>query len=114
MRIPTVREATGSTTCYHGREMALPSSRINIGNAIREIIGSVADVPLEAVPTSGPFFEEVGLDSMMVVGIAVEIQERFGIELPRTKAEMIALNSIDGMTHYVSNALQQGTVDEPA
>jgi 3-hydroxymyristoyl/3-hydroxydecanoyl-(acyl carrier protein) dehydratase/acyl carrier protein len=80
---------------------------INIGNAIREIIASEADVPLEAVPTNGPFFDEVGLDSMMVVAVAVEIQRRFGIEMPRTKDEMIELNSIDGMTHFVTKALKQ-------
>lgn len=94
--------------------MDLSSDTIELGHAIRGIIASVADVPFEAVPMSGPFYEVVGLDSMMVVAIAVEIQERFGIALPRTRPEMIALNSIERMTHYVAKALEQRSVDEPA
>jgi len=74
--------------------------------AIRGIIASVADVPLATVPELGAFFEPVGLDSMMVVGIAVEIEEQFGVQLPRTAAGMIALNSIERMAAYVARSLE--------
>jgi len=83
----------------------------DIRTAVREVIASVADVPLDTVPTSGPYFEVIGLDSMMVVAIAVEIQERFDVTLPKTRTEMIALNSIDAISQYVARALEQGVVD---
>jgi acyl carrier protein len=89
-----------------------PNSDAEITGALRGIIASVADVPIEVVPASGPFFEPVGLDSMMVVAIAVEIQERFGVEPPRTAAEMLALNSIERMTRFIATALERGKGDE--
>jgi acyl carrier protein len=52
------------------------------------------NINLDRVDPDRPIFDQLPLDSMQLVAIAVKIEELFGIELPLTFMEKPALNHL--------------------
>jgi acyl carrier protein len=70
-------------------------SEAAVRQRVREIIAEVAEVPLSEVPERSSFFRELGLDSLKVVAIAVEIRSLLGVALPRSAEGVRKLDSVD-------------------
>jgi acyl carrier protein len=70
-------------------------------------IAEKCKVPQDMIDISAEF-DKLGVDSLMAVGITVEIHERFGIELPPTA--LFEFNTIESLVEQVLDlrAMQLG------
>jgi acyl carrier protein len=71
--MPTTREGDD-------RHMAMTEQEILAG--LGEIIDEIAGVPADQVTPDKSFVDDLDIDSLSMVEIAVAAQDRFGVEIP--------------------------------
>jgi len=60
---------------------------------IGEIVHQVVGVPVEQVVPSAAFIEDLGVDSLSLLEIAVGIEEKFGVRVPDDRVAGLLLVS---------------------
>ena len=54
---------------------------VEIRNKIKESIAKVSDIELEEIPDEASFVDDLGLDSLVLLEISVEMELEFGFEV---------------------------------
>ena len=69
---------------------------------LAEIIDEVAGVPADEVTPAKSFVDDLDIDSLSMVEIAVAAQDRFGVEIPDD--ELKNLKTVQDVIDYVRRA----------
>ena len=80
--------------------MAMTDQEILTG--LGEIIDEVAGVPAEEVTPEKSFVDDLDIDSLSMVEIAVAAQDKFGVEIPDDQLKN--LKTVRDVVTYVQNA----------
>jgi acyl carrier protein len=80
--------------------MAMTEQEILAGLA--EIVDEVAGVPAEEVTPSKTFVDDLDIDSLSMVEIAVAAQDKFGVEIPDDQLK--DLKTVQDVIDYVRRA----------
>jgi acyl carrier protein len=80
--------------------MAMTQEEILTG--LGEIIDEVAGVPADQVTPDKSFVDDLDIDSLSMVEIAVAAQDRFGVEIP--DEELKNLRTVQDVVSYVQRA----------
>jgi acyl carrier protein len=80
--------------------MALSQQEILSGLA--EIIDEVAGVPADQVTPEKSFVDDLDIDSLSMVEIAVAAQDKFGVEIPDDQLK--DLKTVQDVINYVSRS----------
>ena len=67
-----------------------------------EIIDEIAGVPADQVTPDKNFVEDLDIDSLSMVEIAVAAQDKFGVEIPDDQLKN--LKTVQDVVKYVHNA----------
>ena len=65
-----------------------------------EIVEEIAGVPADEVTPSKSFVDDLDIDSLSMVEIAVAAQDRFGVEIPDDQLK--DLTTVQDVVNYVS------------
>jgi acyl carrier protein len=76
---------------------------VEIRHKIKEAIANVSDMSLEDIPDDASFQDDLGLDSLVLLEISVDIEMQFGIEV--TEEELGQLHTIQDAVHLVQQSL---------
>ncbi len=80
--------------------MAMTEKEILAGLA--EIIDEVAGVPADQVTPEKTFVDDLDIDSLSMVEIAVAAQDKFGVEIPDDQLK--DLKTVQDVVNYVQRA----------
>ena len=80
--------------------MALTEQEILVG--LGEILDEVAGVPADQVTPAKTFVNDLDIDSLSMVEIAVAAQDKFGVEIPDDHLK--DLTTVQGVIDYVRGA----------
>ena len=80
--------------------MALTEQEILVG--LGEILDEVAGVPADQVTPAKTFVNDLDIDSLSMVEIAVAAQDKFGVEIPDDHLK--DLTTVQGVVDYVRGA----------
>jgi len=80
--------------------MALTQEEILAG--LSEIIDEIAGVPADEVTAEKTFVDDLDIDSLSMVEIAVAAQDRFGVEIPDDQLK--DLKTVKDVIDYVGRA----------
>ncbi len=80
--------------------MALTEQEILAG--LGEIIDEIAGVPADEVTPSKNFVDDLDIDSLSMVEIAVAAQDKFGVEIPDD--ELKNLGTVQDVISYVQRS----------
>ena len=78
--------------------MAMTETDIQTG--LGEIIDEVAGVPADEVTPEKTFVDDLDIDSLSMVEIAVAAQDKFGVEIPDDQLK--DLTTVQDVVNYVS------------
>ena len=78
--------------------MAMTETEIQTG--LGEIIDEVAGVPADEVTPDKSFVDDLDIDSLSMVEIAVDAQDKFGVEIPDDQLK--DLTTVQDVVNYVS------------
>jgi acyl carrier protein len=92
-RYPTRRQG-GNTP------MAMTEKEILEG--LGEIIDEIAGVPADEVTPGKSFVDDLDIDSLSMVEIAVAAQDKFGVEIP--DEELKNLKTVQDVVHFVQRS----------
>src|ERR1700759_4634152 len=67
---------------------------------IGEIVGAIAGVPADEVTPSKSFVDDLDIDSLSMVEIAVAAQDKFGVEIPDDQLK--DLTTVQDVVNYVA------------
>lgn len=81
--------------------MALTEQEILIG--LGEILDEVAGVPADRVTPEKAFVNDLDIDSLSMVEIAVAAQDKFGVDIPDDQLK--DLTTVQGVIDYVRGAM---------
>ena len=81
--------------------MALTEQEILVG--LGEILDEVAGVPADQVTPEKTFVNDLDIDSLSMVEIAVAAQDKFGVDIPDDQLK--DLTTVQGVIDYVRGAL---------
>jgi acyl carrier protein len=80
--------------------MALTQQEILTG--LSEIIDEIAGVPADQVSPEKTFVDDLDIDSLSMVEIAVAAQDKFGVEIPDDKLK--DLKTVQDVIDYVGHS----------
>ena len=80
--------------------MAMTAEEIQTG--LGEIIDEVAGVPADEVTPDKSFVDDLDIDSLSMVEIAVAAQDKFGVEIPDDQLK--DLKTVQGVVDYVKRS----------
>ena len=80
------------------RQMALTEQDILKG--LGEIVDEIAGVPADEVTPEKSFVDDLDIDSLSMVEIAVAAQDKFGVEIPDDQLK--ALKTVQDVVTFVS------------
>jgi acyl carrier protein len=75
----------------------------NIRNKIKEAIANVSDIELEDIPDDASFKDDLGLDSLVLLEISVDIELQFGLEV--SEEDLAQLHTLQDAVELVQQAL---------
>jgi acyl carrier protein len=67
---------------------------------LSEIIEEIAGVPADEVTPSKSFVDDLDIDSLSMVEIAVEAQDRFGVEIPDDQLKDLV--TVQDVVNYIT------------
>ena len=82
------------------RDMAMTQQEILAG--LTEIIDEIAGVPADQVTPAKSFVDDLDIDSLSMVEIAVAAQDKFGVEIPDDQLK--DLRTVQDVIDYVGRA----------
>ena len=77
---------------------------VEIKNRIVEIIANQLGIEEEDVTAAASVIDDLGADSLDVVGLVMALEEEFDLEIPDEEAEKIT--NVQNIFDYMANALQ--------
>ncbi len=80
--------------------MAMTQQEILAG--LREIIDEIAGVPADEISPDKTFVDDLDIDSLSMVEIAVAAQDKFGVEIPDDQLK--DLKTVQDVIDYVGRA----------
>lgn len=80
--------------------MALTEQEILAG--LGEIIDEIAGVPADEVTAEKSFVDDLDIDSLSMVEIAVAAQDKFGVEIP--DSQLKDLKTVQDVVNFVQQA----------
>lgn len=80
--------------------MAMTQQEILAG--LREIIDEIAGVPADEITPDKTFVDDLDIDSLSMVEIAVAAQDKFGVEIP--DEQLKDLKTVQDVIDYVGRA----------
>jgi acyl carrier protein len=80
--------------------MAMTEAEILTG--LGEIVDEVAGVPADQVTPDKPFVDDLDIDSLSMVEIAVAAQDKFGVEIPDDQLK--DLKTVQDVVDYVKRS----------
>jgi acyl carrier protein len=80
--------------------MAMTDKEILAG--LGEIIDEIAGVPADEVTPDKSFVDDLDIDSLSMVEIAVAAQDKFGVEIP--DEELKDLKTVQDVVHFVQRS----------
>ena len=72
-------------------------------SGLAEIIEEIADVPANEVTPDKSFVDDLDIDSLSMVEIAVAAQDKFGVEIPDDQLK--DLKTVQDVVNFVSKAV---------
>jgi acyl carrier protein len=72
-------------------------------SGLAEIIEEIADVPADEVTPDKTFVDDLDIDSLSMVEIAVAAQDKFGVEIPDDQLK--DLKTVQDVVNFVSKAV---------
>jgi len=72
-------------------------------SGLAEIIEEIADVPADEVTPDKTFVDDLDIDSLSMVEIAVAAQDKFGVEIPDDQLK--DLKTVQDVVNFVSKAI---------
>ncbi|MBY0207117.1 MULTISPECIES: phosphopantetheine-binding protein [Paenibacillus] len=82
-------------------------TRDEIKAKIREIMSNELNLTVSAIlDEESKLFEDLGIDSLMVMQIAVYVEEQFEVVIPDETWEPSALTSVGSLVDFVENLLE--------
>jgi acyl carrier protein len=72
-------------------------------SGLAEIIEEIADVPADEVTPDKSFVDDLDIDSLSMVEIAVAAQDKFGVEIPDDQLK--DLKTVQDVVNFVSKAV---------
>lgn len=72
-------------------------------NELRNLIAQALDLPVDEVTDQASFVEDLGVDSLMALEIAVVLEKRYGVLLE--DADLRAADSFDGVQELLRDKL---------
>ena len=97
---PLTTKSNGNNTKEKTHPMAMTEQEILTG--LGEIIDEVAGVPADEVTPDKSFVDDLDIDSLSMVEIAVAAQDKFGVEIPDD--ELKNLKTVQDVIDYVRRA----------
>ncbi|MDS1268775.1 acyl carrier protein [Lipingzhangella sp. LS1_29] len=74
-------------------------SEQEILNNLGEIVNEIAGVPADQVTPEKSFVDDLDIDSLSMVEISIEAQDKFGVEIPEDKLK--DLKTVQDVVNYV-------------
>ena len=74
-----------------------------IRHRIKEAIANVSDIDPAEISDTASFQEDLGLDSLVLLEISVDIEMQFGLEVP--EEELANLHTVQDAVDFVQQAL---------
>ena len=71
-------------------------------SGLAEIIEEIADVPADEVTPGKSFVDDLDIDSLSMVEIAVAAQDKFGVEIPDDQLK--DLKTVQDVVNFVSKS----------
>src|ERR1700751_957984 len=84
----------------HSRQGARGMKEQEILAGIGEIVEEIAGVPADEVTPAKSFVDDLDIDSLSMVEIAVAAQDKFGVEIPDDQLK--DLTTVQDVVNYVS------------
>jgi len=75
----------------------------DIRNKIKEAIAKVSDIKPEDITDGASFKDDLGLDSLVLLEISVEIEMQFGLEVQ--EEDLKQLQTVQDAVEFVQHAL---------
>jgi acyl carrier protein len=76
---------------------------LEIRNKIKDTIAKISDINPEDIADTASFADDLGLDSLVLLEIAVEIEMRFGLEVH--EEDLKQLQTVQDAVVFVQQAL---------
>ena len=76
---------------------------VEIRNKIKEAIANVSEIDPEDIEDSAAFVEDLGLDSLVLLEISVDIEMQFGLEV--SEEDLKQLRSVQDAVEFVQQSL---------
>ena len=77
-------------------------SNDEITNLVKEIFNEVFEIPVEDLTSEKKIFEDLGLDSLDMVDLIINLQKRFGISL-RNNEQIRTIRTIGDIYDFFVN-----------
>lgn len=74
-----------------------------IRNKVKQAIANVSEIDPEDIEDSAAFVEDLGLDSLVLLEISVDIEMQFGLEVP--EEELKQLRTVQDAVEFVQHSL---------
>lgn len=78
-------------------------TELEIRRSIKEAIASVCDIALEDIGDTASFKEDLGLDSLALLELAIDIELRFTLDVP--EGELPQLQTVQDAVDLVQQSL---------
>lgn len=76
---------------------------VEIRNKIKQAIANVSEIDPEDIEDSAAFVDDLGLDSLVLLEISVDIEMQFGLEVP--EEELKQLHTVQDAVEFVQHSL---------
>ncbi len=76
---------------------------VDIRNKIKEAIANVSDIDPEDITDMASFTEDLGLDSLVLLEISVDIEMQFGLEV--SEEDLAQLHTVQDAVELVQQSL---------
>jgi len=79
---------------------------MSIEAQVKEIIMNKLGVEMDQITADAAFIEDLGADSLDTVELVMELEDKFGIEIPDTDAEKI--RTVKDAVEYLTKHVPEG------
>ncbi len=78
---------------------------MNVFKEIGEIVSKQLGIRVEEIKTESSFNDDLGADSLETVELVMNIEEKFGIEIPDDDIEK--MKTVDDLVKYIESRVKQ-------
>jgi acyl carrier protein len=78
-------------------------TEVEIRDSIKKVVASVSDIDLADIGDAALFKEDLGLDSLVLLEISVDIGLQFGLDIP--EEQLMQLHTVQDAVELVQHCL---------